>query len=145
MEAAASVCGEVTWGGAAEMSAAWGLRMGILLWLGPGQVSPGKKTLLQLVLWPVYASLSLLLDSKEPLMMSVGTKPSLSDISADGTHTDTYLPPLFPAFSPCRGCPRAVTHSPQPMRWPAKSLQNHLEILLSLFKPQPSDFQRESL
>lgn len=54
MEAAASVCGEVTWGGAAEMSGAWGLKMGILLWLGPGQVSPGKKTLLQLVLWTIY-------------------------------------------------------------------------------------------
>lgn len=67
-------------------------------------------------------------------MVGVGTKPSLSDISADDTHTDTYLPPPSPAFSPCRGHPKAVSHSPQPMRWPARSLQNHLEILLSFFK-----------
>lgn len=64
------------------------------MWLGTGQVSPGKKISLHPVLWPVCVlshclwHRSELLDSKEPLMVGVGTMTSLNDITTDETHTE---------------------------------------------------------
>lgn len=122
MEAAAIGGGEVSWEGATEISASVESKCGEeLLWLGPGQVSPGKRSSLHPVLWPVCILShclwhhSGLLDSKEPLMVGVGTTPLLSDIPADETHTKepsvchqtlTCLLPS-PAFCPCRPHPQS--------------------------------------
>lgn len=50
----------------------------------------------------------------EPLLVGVRTKPSLSDISADETHTDTYLPPYPLTSPPAEDIPKLSLTVPNP-------------------------------
>lgn len=47
-------------------------------------------------------------------MVGVGTKPSLSDISADDIYTDTYLPPHPLPSPPAEDIPKLPVTVPNP-------------------------------